>query len=241
RALVFPSRCYENFPLVIAEAYAVGLPVIAGDLGSTSSLVDHGRTGLRFASGDPAGLAAAVTRLRARPEERAAMRRAARVEFEQKYTAERNYQTLMEIYGRAMPGARARLVKSSSGIVRPGRWRMVRALVTGAGGFIGHHLVRRLVQSGCWVRGIDIKAPEFEQSPAHDFRPLDLRRPEHALVATEGIDDVYHVAADMGGIGYITANHAEIARNNMLINAHMLDAARANGVRRFLFSSSACI
>ena len=118
---------------------------------------------------------------------------------------------------------------------------MVRTLVTGAGGFIGHHLVRRLVQAGCWVRGVDIKPPEYEPSPAHDFRILDLRRPEHSLTATEGIREVYHVAADMGGIGYITSNHAEIARNNMLINVHMLDAATRTGVRRFLFSSSACI
>lgn len=118
---------------------------------------------------------------------------------------------------------------------------MVRALVTGAGGFIGHHLVRRLVQTGCWVRGVDIKSPEFEPSSAHDFRVLDLRRPENALIATERVHEVYHVAADMGGIGYITTNHAEIARNNMLINAHTLDAARRNGVRRFLFSSSACV
>src|SRR5205807_6321866 len=91
RALVFPSRCYENFPLVIAEAYAVGLPVIAGDLGSTSSLVDHGRTGLRFSPGDPADLAAQVTYLWAHPEKLAVMRRAARSEFERRYTAERNY------------------------------------------------------------------------------------------------------------------------------------------------------
>lgn len=104
-ALLFPSRCYEGFPQVVAEAYAVGLPVIAGDLGSLSSLIDHGRTGLRFSSNDPADLAAKVTELWAHPEKRAAMSRAARREFEQKYTAEQNYRALMEIYARAMTGA----------------------------------------------------------------------------------------------------------------------------------------
>ncbi len=118
---------------------------------------------------------------------------------------------------------------------------MIRAVVTGAGGFIGHHLVRRLVDDGYWTRGVDLRRPEYEPSPAHEFRLLDLRRPEHAAAATEEIDVVYHVAADMGGIGYITAYHAEIARNNALINAHMLDAASRHGVRRLLFSSSACV
>jgi GDP-D-mannose 3', 5'-epimerase len=118
---------------------------------------------------------------------------------------------------------------------------MVRALVTGAGGFIGHHLVRDLVQQGDWVRGVDVKHPEYEPSRGHEFRVLDLRRPEHCAIATEGVDEVYHVAADMGGIGYITTYHAEIARNNTLINVHMLDAARRSAVSRFLFSSSACV
>jgi len=116
-----------------------------------------------------------------------------------------------------------------------------RILVTGAGGFIGHHLVRRLKEEGCWVRGVDIKAPEFESSPADDFAVMDLRLWENCQKATGRIDHVYNLAADMGGIGYITANHADISRNNTLINTHMLEASRLNGAQRFLFSSSACI
>jgi GDP-D-mannose 3',5'-epimerase len=118
---------------------------------------------------------------------------------------------------------------------------MGRAVVTGAGGFIGHQLVRRLVEDGAWVRGVDVRAPEYEPSPAHEFLILDLRRPEDAVIATEGMQEAYHVAADMGGIGYISTYHAEIARNNALINVHMLDAARHSAVSRFLFSSSACV
>lgn len=116
-----------------------------------------------------------------------------------------------------------------------------RALVTGAGGFIGHHLVKYLVNKGYWVRGVDIKTPEFEASPAHEYELLDLRRWDNCLVATRSIDEVYNLAADMGGIGYITADHANVARNNVLINAHMLEASRLNGAARFFFSSSACI
>ena len=116
-----------------------------------------------------------------------------------------------------------------------------RILVTGAGGFIGHHLVKRLKAEDCWVRGVDIKLPEYEQTSADEFELLDLRHWHNALLATRQVDQVYNLAADMGGIGYITAKLAEIARNNILINAHMLDASRVNGVGRFLFSSSACV
>jgi GDP-D-mannose 3', 5'-epimerase len=117
-----------------------------------------------------------------------------------------------------------------------------RLLVTGGGGFIGHHLIKRLKADGHWVRGVDLKCPEYETSPADEFEVLDLRRWEGCVAATrEGIDQVYNLAADMGGIGYITANHADIARNNILINVHMLEASRQNDVKRFLFSSSACV
>lgn len=118
---------------------------------------------------------------------------------------------------------------------------MNRFLVTGAGGFIGHHLVASLKGLGHWVRGVDIKPPEFTASDADEFELLDLRRWENCLRATRDIDAVYALAADMGGMGYLSSNHARVLRNNALINLHTLDAARENGVRRYLFSSSACV
>ena len=118
---------------------------------------------------------------------------------------------------------------------------MKRVLVTGAGGFIGHHLVKRLKREGCWVRGADLRDPEYEPTAADNFQLLDLRRSEDCAQAVEGVEQVYNLAADMGGIGYITSSLADVARNNILINAHMLEAARQEGVRKFLFSSSACV
>lgn len=116
-----------------------------------------------------------------------------------------------------------------------------KVLVTGAGGFIGHHLVAFLKKKGYWVRGVDIKYPEYEPSHADEFELLDLRKWDNCLIATRGMDEVYNLAADMGGISYISGNHAEISRNNTLINVHMLDASRVNNISRFFFSSSACV
>jgi GDP-D-mannose 3', 5'-epimerase len=116
-----------------------------------------------------------------------------------------------------------------------------KVLVTGAGGFIGHHLVKRLKKDGLWVRGVDLKYPEYEPSPADEFEILDLRRWDNCLQATRGIEEMYGLAADMGGMGFISKHHAEILHNNILINTHSLEAARINGIRRYLYSSSACV
>lgn len=118
---------------------------------------------------------------------------------------------------------------------------MERVLVTGAGGFIGHHLVTSLKERGYWVRGVDLKYPEYTDVNADEFEILDLRRWDNCLQATRDVDHVYALAADMGGMGFISANHATILHNNALINLHTLEAARVNGVSHYLYSSSACI
>jgi GDP-D-mannose 3', 5'-epimerase len=118
-----------------------------------------------------------------------------------------------------------------------------KTLVTGAGGFIGSHLGKYLKQKGYWVRGVDIKAPDYlpEDEICDEFLLLDLRRWENCLEATQGIHEVYALAADMGGMGFISGNHAQILHNNSLINIHTLEAARHHGVQRYLYTSSACI
>ncbi|MBY8967155.1 NAD-dependent epimerase/dehydratase family protein [Algiphilus sp. NNCM1] len=118
---------------------------------------------------------------------------------------------------------------------------MTKVMVTGAGGFIGHHLVGYLVSKGYHVRGVDIKRPEYEGSKAHEFMELDLRNWDNCLKATEGVDEVYALAADMGGMGFISANNARILRNNALINLNTIHAAQENKVKRYLYTSSACV
>jgi GDP-D-mannose 3',5'-epimerase len=97
-----------------------------------------------------------------------------------------------------------------------------------------------LKQQGYWVRGVDITGPDYTEVDADEFELRDLRLDE-CLLATRGSDHVYALAADMGGMGFISANHATILRNNALINIHTLEAARMNGASRYLFSSSACV
>ena len=118
---------------------------------------------------------------------------------------------------------------------------MEKILVTGAGGFIGNHLVSFLKNKGYWVRGVDIKFPEFNMSKADEFELLDLRRWENCLQVTNGIDQVYALAADMGGMGFISNHHAQILHNNILINTHTIEASRQNGIKRYFFASSACV
>ena len=116
----------------------------------------------------------------------------------------------------------------------------VRVLVTGAGGFIGHHLVTHFKQNGFWVRGVDLKQPEYEPSAADEFLQIDLRLWDDCVRAVEGVDHVYNLAADMGGMGFIENNKAACMLS-VLINTHMLMAAKESGVQRYFFSSSACV
>lgn len=122
---------------------------------------------------------------------------------------------------------------------------MKTALVCGAGGFIGGHLVKKLKGGGYWVRGVDIKKHEFAQSPADEFMLLDLREPpncQRALaLGDRTFDEVYQLAADMGGMGFISKAECEVLRNNALINIHMAHTAAEMGVPRYFFSSSVCI
>ena len=122
---------------------------------------------------------------------------------------------------------------------------MKTAVVCGAGGFIGSHLVKQLRTEGYWVRGVDIKQPEFGPSAANEFCLLDLREEANcraALAIDAGpADEVYQLAADMGGMGFIHSAECEIMRNNALINVNMIEAAARSGISRYFFSSSVCI
>jgi nucleoside-diphosphate-sugar epimerase len=123
---------------------------------------------------------------------------------------------------------------------------MKKTLVCGAGGFIGSHLVKRLKKEGYWVRGVDLKYPEFSETAADEFLILDLREQkncEKAVITPQGhpFDEVYQLAADMGGMGFIESAECEIMRNSALINIHMIHASASKGIKRYLFSSSACV
>jgi GDP-D-mannose 3', 5'-epimerase len=120
---------------------------------------------------------------------------------------------------------------------------MKKILVNGAGGFIGGHLVKRLKREGYWVRAVDLKKHEYSKSPADEFILGDLRDQEVVKKVVQGIDEVYQLAADMGGAGYIfTGEHdADVMHNSSTINLNTLHYGHLAGVKKFFYSSSACI
>lgn len=121
---------------------------------------------------------------------------------------------------------------------------MKKALVCGAGGFIGSHMVKRLKKEGFWVRGVDLKFPEFSETEADDFVIGDLRDPYFVrYVIDMKFDEVYQFAADMGGAGYVFTgeNDADILHNSAMINLNVLDTCRKRNIKRIFYSSSACI
>ena len=117
-----------------------------------------------------------------------------------------------------------------------------RILVCGAGGFIGSHLVNKLVEEGFYVRGVDLKEPEWSKSKAQEFMLADVRETDQAAEALSGdFDHVYQLAADMGGMGFIHSAETEIMRNSMLINLNVIDQAARNGVEKYFLASSVCV
>ena len=121
---------------------------------------------------------------------------------------------------------------------------MKTALVCGAGGFIGSHLVERLKKEGFWVRGVDLQFPEFGNTEADDFVIADLREPTNCrAVVDRRFDEVYQLAADMGGAGYVFTgeNDADIMHNSATINLNMVDACHKRAIQRVFYSSSACM
>jgi nucleoside-diphosphate-sugar epimerase len=117
-----------------------------------------------------------------------------------------------------------------------------RILVCGAGGFIGSHLVNKLVEEGFYVRGVDLKEPEWSKSKAQEFVLADLREPDQAANALSGgFDHVYQLAADMGGMGFIHSAETEIMRNSMLVNLNVIEQAARTGVKKYFLASSVCV
>lgn len=120
-----------------------------------------------------------------------------------------------------------------------------KALITGAGGFIGTHLAKLLKEEGYWVRGVDLKYPEYSRTAADEFLRLDLRKKENckkALTKWGGFDEVYQLAADRGGAGYMEPAECEMMKNNVLINVYMItEAVKLKKLPKFFFSSSVCV